>query len=42
MLCYWALEHPAGSPDFHHPDSFALEIEMPDVEAIDESALAKR
>jgi hypothetical protein len=42
MLSYWALEHPAGSPDFHHPDSFALEIEMPDVEAIDESALAKR
>jgi len=42
MLSYWALEHPAGNPDFHHPDSFALEIEMPDVEAIDESALAKR
>ncbi len=42
MLSYWALRHPAGSPDFHHPDSFALEIEMPDVEAIDESALAKR
>ena len=42
MVSYWALEHPAGSPDFHHPDSFALEIEMPNVEAIDESALAKR
>ena len=42
MLSYWALEHPAGSPDFHHPDSFALEIEMPELEAIDESALAKR
>lgn len=24
---YWALKHPAGKPDFHHPDSFALELE---------------
>ncbi|SMF78728.1 DOMON-like domain-containing protein [Allosphingosinicella indica] len=22
---YWALRHPPGVPDFHHPDSFALE-----------------
>ncbi len=21
---YWALRHPPGPPDFHHPDSFAL------------------
>jgi hypothetical protein len=21
---YWALAHPQGKPDFHHPDSFAL------------------
>ena len=21
-LSYWALRHPAGKPDFHHPDSF--------------------
>jgi hypothetical protein len=21
---YWALRHPAGEPDFHHPDSFVL------------------
>lgn len=28
-LSYWALKHPAGKPDFHHPDSFALEIEAP-------------
>jgi hypothetical protein len=25
-LSYWALNHPPGKPDFHHPDSFALEI----------------
>jgi len=23
---YWALAHPAAQPDFHHPDSFALEL----------------
>lgn len=23
---YWALAHPPGRPDFHHPDCFALEI----------------
>ena len=26
-LTYWALEHPPGKPDFHHPDAFALELE---------------
>lgn len=25
-LSYWALRHPPGRPDFHHPDAFALEI----------------
>jgi hypothetical protein len=29
MLSYWALNHPPGKPDFHHPDSFALEIGPP-------------
>jgi hypothetical protein len=24
---YWALAHPAGEPDFHHPDSFALVLD---------------
>ena len=24
---YWALRHPAGKPDFHHPDCFALTLE---------------
>ena len=23
---YWALAHPPGAPDFHHGDSFALEL----------------
>lgn len=23
---YWALAHPLGKPDFHHPDCFALEV----------------
>ena len=23
---YWALAHPAGKPDFHHPDCFAHEF----------------
>jgi hypothetical protein len=27
VLSYWALRHPAGKPDFHHPDGFALELE---------------
>jgi hypothetical protein len=25
-ISYWALKHPAGDPDFHHPDCFALEL----------------
>jgi hypothetical protein len=27
LLSYWALRHPPGRPDFHHPDAFALELE---------------
>jgi hypothetical protein len=23
---YWALRHPPGPPDFHHPDCFALDL----------------
>lgn len=23
---YWALAHPPGAPDFHHPDCFALQL----------------
>ncbi len=25
-ISYWALAHPTGKPDFHHPDCFALEL----------------
>jgi hypothetical protein len=28
-LSYWALRHPAGQPDFHHPDAFALPLVLP-------------
>jgi hypothetical protein len=27
-LSYWAYAHPQGKPDFHHPDSFAFELEV--------------
>jgi hypothetical protein len=33
-LSYWALKHPPGKPDFHHPGAFALEIEPLDLEAV--------
>ena len=26
---YWALTHPPGKPDFHHPDCFALTLPAP-------------
>jgi hypothetical protein len=26
---YWALAHPPGKPDFHHPDCFALTLGAP-------------
>jgi len=29
-LSYWALKHPADKPDFHHPDSLALELALPE------------
>ncbi|MCA1750033.1 MAG: hypothetical protein LC634_11120 [Sphingomonadales bacterium] len=25
----WSLAHPAGEPDFHHPDCFTLELPPP-------------
>lgn len=27
-LSYWALRHPPGKPDFHHPDTFDLELDL--------------
>jgi hypothetical protein len=32
-LSYWALTHPAAKPDFHHSDSFALELALPEESA---------
>ena len=29
-LSYWALAHPPGKPDFHHPDCFALDLPAPE------------
>jgi len=26
---WWALAHPPGKPDFHHPDSFVLDLPLP-------------
>jgi hypothetical protein len=28
-LSYWALQHPPGNPDFHHPDCLAMELRAP-------------
>lgn len=28
-LSYWALRHPPGRPDFHHPESFSLALALP-------------
>ena len=25
-ISYWALAHPSGKPDFHHPDAFVLQL----------------
>ncbi len=27
---YWALRHPPGKPDFHHPDCFAFALPAPE------------
>jgi hypothetical protein len=27
-LSYWALRHPPGKPDFHHPEAFALHLQQ--------------
>ena len=28
LISYWALRHAPGQPDFHHPDTFALEFDL--------------
>lgn len=30
VLSYWALRHPPGKPDFHHPEAFTLELAKAD------------
>ena len=32
-LSYWALRHPQGKPDFHHPDAFVLTLQVPGVDS---------
>jgi len=27
-LSWWALRHPPGRPDFHHPDTFTLDLDL--------------
>lgn len=29
-ISYWAFHHPPGKPDFHHPESFALVLPVPE------------
>jgi hypothetical protein len=41
-LSYWALRHPPGKPDFHHPDSFALKLDLPILETTNKPAMEKR
>ncbi len=37
ILSYWALHHPPGKPDFHHPDAFALEIDLANIQKMKEN-----
>ena len=30
IMSYWALYHPPGEPDFHHPGCFALTLPAPE------------
>jgi hypothetical protein len=34
-LSYWALRHPAGRPDFHHTDAFALPLDVTSMSEVD-------
>jgi hypothetical protein len=42
VLSYWALKHPPGKPDFHHPDAFTLEIEPSQLQVKSQPAMEKR
>jgi hypothetical protein len=41
-LSYWALKHPPGRPDFHHPDGFVLKIERSDMKMVSQARMEKR
>ncbi len=41
-LSYWALSHPPGKPDFHHPDSFALKLDSRMQETPNKPAMERR
>jgi hypothetical protein len=41
-LSYWALSHPCGKPDFHHPDSFVLELEPANMGVANNPAMEKQ
>jgi len=41
-LSYWAIRHPPGKPDFHHPDSFALKLDSPTQQTPNKPAMEKR
>ena len=38
VVSYWALRHPSTRPDFHHPDSFVLELNPNNVDDRSEPA----
>jgi hypothetical protein len=41
-LSYWALKHPPGKPDFHHPDAFALGLKPSDVNDFNDPAYIRK
>ena len=38
VFSYWGLKHPSTRPDFHHPDSFILELNPNNVDATSDPA----
>jgi hypothetical protein len=41
MLSYWAVKHAASKPDFHHPDTFALEVDSLEPQSMNQPGLDK-
>ena len=42
VLSYWAIRHPSSRPDFHHPDSFVLELNPNNVDARSDPAYTSK